>query len=244
MWWRLQIWPQARAEVVRGDRLADRADVVALALDREQHGAPDRGRIDLLAVQLELAERQAMLLEHSPHRLYVKLRGQIEHGEIFVVERLGRRRLFHVISAWACAMSLMRLHVALEVHAHEGGELDEARIDPAARAGVAHAGTVGDQVVLEPVDRLRLGQLVDLGRIDPGVDRPGHQGHAARLRRIAVLRHHGGGGEHGDAGLAHRDDMRARAHRLQEFDDVLDIFVEAEPPSASGTSRALCQSVM
>ena len=36
------------AQVVRRERLADRADVVALALDREERGAPDRRRLDRL----------------------------------------------------------------------------------------------------------------------------------------------------------------------------------------------------
>ena len=55
----LAIGPQAGAEIVRGRGLADRADVVALAFDREQHGAPDRPRLDRLALPFELAERQA-----------------------------------------------------------------------------------------------------------------------------------------------------------------------------------------
>ena len=42
----LQVGPQARAELVRGDGLADGADVVALALHRQQRGAADRARVD------------------------------------------------------------------------------------------------------------------------------------------------------------------------------------------------------
>src|SRR5271169_3717008 len=53
----LEIGPQLAAQVVRGDRLADGADVVALALDRQQHGLADRARIDLLAVPFQFAER-------------------------------------------------------------------------------------------------------------------------------------------------------------------------------------------
>ena len=43
----LAIGPQLAAQVVRGDGLAHRADVVFLALDREQHGLADCGRLDL-----------------------------------------------------------------------------------------------------------------------------------------------------------------------------------------------------
>ena len=38
----LEIGAQLAAQVVRSHRLADGANVVALALDGEQHGAPDR----------------------------------------------------------------------------------------------------------------------------------------------------------------------------------------------------------
>src|SRR5262249_30882836 len=41
----LEIGAQPGAEVVGGRGLADRADVVALAFDGEQHGAPDRLRL-------------------------------------------------------------------------------------------------------------------------------------------------------------------------------------------------------
>ena len=39
---------QRAAEFVRGSRLAERADVVAAALDRQQRRAADRARIDLV----------------------------------------------------------------------------------------------------------------------------------------------------------------------------------------------------
>src|SRR6202042_2002900 len=53
----LEIGAELAAQVVRRHRLADSANIVALAFDGEQHGTPDRGRIDLVAVPLQLAER-------------------------------------------------------------------------------------------------------------------------------------------------------------------------------------------
>jgi hypothetical protein len=76
-------------------------------------------------------------------------------------------------------------HVALEVHAHEPGHLEEARVDPPQRPGVAQ-GHGGDHVLLEPFERLGVGQLVDLGGVDPGVDRTGHEGEALRLGRVVA----------------------------------------------------------
>ena len=75
---------------MRRHGLADRADVVALALDGQEHRPADRARIDLPAAKHHLAERQPVFLEHPLHGFEIKFRRQIEHGEIFVVERLGR----------------------------------------------------------------------------------------------------------------------------------------------------------
>ena len=85
-----------------------------------------------------------------------------------------------------------------------------------------------DQIGLEPLDRVLHRQLIDLGRVDPRVDRPGHQGHAARLAGIARLRHQRDRGQHRDRRLAHRDDMCALADRLEELDDIIDVVVEVE----------------
>src|SRR5579883_2506814 len=69
----LEVGAQADAEVVRRDRLADRADVVLLALDGEQHGAPDRLRLDPLAAEPQRAARQRVVLEDEAHGLQVEL---------------------------------------------------------------------------------------------------------------------------------------------------------------------------
>ncbi len=127
----------------------------------------------------------------------------------------------------------MAVHVPRGVHRHERRDLHEAGIDPPPGAGMA-ARHGGDQVLLEPVDRAGRGELVDLGRVDPGVDRAGHQGHARRMRRVAALGHHGGGRQRLHAGLAHRHHVGARAHRLEELHQVGDVVVE---PEAAGAHR-------
>src|SRR5262245_4244825 len=63
----LEIGAQARAHLLRRQRLADRADVVALAFDREQHGAADRARLDLVAAPCQRPKGERMLLEDEPH---------------------------------------------------------------------------------------------------------------------------------------------------------------------------------
>ena len=45
------------------------------------------------ALYCSVAARQRVLLEHQPHRLEIEFRGQVEHGEILVVEILRDLRL-------------------------------------------------------------------------------------------------------------------------------------------------------
>src|SRR5262249_11255354 len=77
---------QAAAEIVRGHRLPDGADVVALALDSEQRGAADRLGANAPVTPPQLALGQQMVLKHALHRLEVELGGEVEHGKVLVVE--------------------------------------------------------------------------------------------------------------------------------------------------------------
>src|SRR5262245_56172338 len=119
----LEIGPQPRAQLVRGRGLADGADIVALAFDREQHGALDGARLDPLAAIFEPARRQNVLLEHEAHGLEIEFSGQVEHREILVVERLGHLRLLVFALRQIVVELAMRLEMALDVHAHESGKL-------------------------------------------------------------------------------------------------------------------------
>ncbi len=56
-----QIGPDLAAQLLRRERLADGADIVLLALDREQRRAPDRPRIDQPATDAQPPQRQIML---------------------------------------------------------------------------------------------------------------------------------------------------------------------------------------
>ena len=52
----------------------------------QQRRAPDRARIDGAPANVELAERQRVLLEHEAHRFQEELRRQVGDGELFLVE--------------------------------------------------------------------------------------------------------------------------------------------------------------
>src|SRR5207302_5318705 len=55
----------AGAEIVRGDGLADRANVVILALDGHQRGLLDRLRLDRVAMHPEMPEWQVMVVKDA-----------------------------------------------------------------------------------------------------------------------------------------------------------------------------------
>ena len=93
---------------------------------------------------------------------------------------------------------------------------------------------MGDQIPLEPIDRPSKGQLVGLGRADPRIDRPRHQGHAAGLRWIAVFRHQRRGGEDGNAGLADGDDVGPGPHHPQEFNQMVNEGAKIEAARGEG----------
>ena len=121
----------------------------------------------------------------------------------------------------------MSVDVAIEIHRHEAGKLQETRIDlaPETRIGQRH----GVQAVLaEPVDAARLGELVDLGRAPPRVDRAAHERHAGGRIRIRVRFHHGGGDDQRHRGLTDPERMHARTEVVQNLDQVVDVVVQAE----------------
>ena len=115
----------------------------------------------------------------------------------------------------------------LGVQAHEGGQLQEAGIDPSSRADLA-LGHQADHLLAEPFDGLGGREFVDLGGGDARVDRPGHERHAGGLGGILARRHDRHRRQRRDRGLAHRDDMRIRPQKLQERDDIGGEVVEGE----------------
>jgi len=113
----------------------------------------------------------------------------------------------------------------------KAAELHETRIDPA-HVALVRQWHGADQVLFEPCDRLAGGQHIDTGRIDPAIDRAGHQRQAARLGRVVVLGHQRGGRERGHAGLAYGHHMGAGADGADAAHHVIDVVVESEPAFA------------
>ena len=69
--------------------------------------------------------------------------------------------------------------MAIHIHGHEAGQLQEARIDIAHEAGVWQ-WHFDDAVFTEPFRAAAFGNAVDFRRAFPGVDRATHQDHGRR----------------------------------------------------------------
>ena len=122
---------------------------------------------------------------------------------------------------------LVRLDMAVEIHADEAVELQEARIDVAHEAGIRKRH-LGDDVAAEPVDAALFGERIDGGRIDPRIDRSAHQDHGGRHIGIVVRLHERDRGHDRHRRLADRDHMGVAAERVQDRDQVVDVIVEIE----------------
>ena len=186
--------------------------------------------------------RQPVLLEHPLHGLQIELGAEIEHREILVVEILGDLRLVEFAQPKVVVELAMRLDVAIDVHAHERGKLHEARIDLAERAadsGTAPARSGSSRTSRSAWNCASSFTLVGLTRVSIG---PAIKVMLRGCAGLPALRHHRDGHQHRDAGLADREHMGALADHLEELDQVLDIFVEAEPAVPSARRRACCAS--
>ena len=185
------------------------------------------GRVDPFAPPHELPGGELVLLEDAADRLQVELRGHVHDRAVLVVEVLrggGRRR---VPGDEVAVEPGVRGQVPLRVHRHERRQLRDAGIDAPAGAGVPARDRV-DQPALEEGERLGGGPLVDAVRVHPGVDRPGHEGHAARLGDVVPRGEQGDRRQHGDGGLTDRHDVGVRSELAERLDDVLDVLVEPE----------------
>ena len=153
-----------------GDGLAGGGDVVEFAFDGHERGAFDGVGVNLLAADHHLALGQAVFLEEGLDGLQVVGGGHVHDGEVFVVEAAVGGGAVVVALDEVVEHALMRFDVALGVHGHEGGELEEAGVDAAEGAGVP-VGDGGDDMLLEPGDRVLGGELGDGGGRGAGVDR-------------------------------------------------------------------------
>ena len=90
-------------------------------------------RIDRLAAMGHLALRQRVLDENRIDGLQVELRRQVHHRQILVIEVAVLVDQVAVALHQIAEQVLMGVHVAVEVHADEAVELQEARIDVAHR---------------------------------------------------------------------------------------------------------------
>ena len=122
---------------------------------------------------------------------------------------------------------LLRLHVPVEVHGHEAGQLQEARIDLPSPTR-ARPGHVGDDVAAEPIGAALLGKRVDHRAVGARVDGTAGQHERQRYGGIVFRLHQRRGGQHRHGRLAHGKHMHVAAEEAEHADHGVDVVVEIE----------------
>ncbi len=129
-----------------------------------------------------------MALEYHVDRLEIEFGRHVAHRAIFVVKFLG------LVGALAVAIDQMFEHLPMahhmiaEIHRHEAGELQKARIDAAARPRII--GRHGrNHIFLEPGVRPSHRMVVHRGRRLARVDRPAHHRQRPGPAFMPVRRH-------------------------------------------------------
>ncbi len=168
-----------------------------------------------------------MLLEHVLDGLQVEFLGQIHHREILVIEFAVTVRTVAIAGHHVLEEVPVGVHMALEIHVDEAGQLQEARIDPAHGARI-HRRHGLDQIIPEPLIGAFLGQLVRHGRRFARIDGRPHESHGGGACGILVLSHQGDGGQGRRAGLTHRDHVRVRAQRRDHLAHIEHIVIKIE----------------
>src|SRR5262245_889955 len=176
------------AQRVRRLGLADARDIVVLPFHRHQSHALDSTWFDGTAAMGHFTLRQCLADEPRADRLQIATSLQIHHSQIFVVELTMFLRGIAVAFDQVQEQIVMRLDMAVEVHAHEAVQLQKARIDVTHHARMRERH-LGDDVITEPVEPAPFGQIVHSVGIDSRVNRPAHQHHRMRYIRVVVSFH-------------------------------------------------------
>ena len=128
---------------------------------------------------------------------------------------------------------LERLDVPVRVHADEGGELQESRIDHAADALVLEAHAL-DHRLFELAHGHTASEVGHIRGRGVGVDRAADQGQRARLRIRVDLGQVGGRGQRQRRGLTHGDHVGVGPEVAHEVHQVEGVILNVELAAANG----------
>src|SRR5690606_11232156 len=134
-------------------------DVVILTFDSEKSDIADRSRLDRSSAMDHLSLGQSVAHKDGIYGLQVELGGQIHDRQIFVIELAMPFGSVSIVADEIHEEILVRRDMALKIHAHEAGKLQETWIDlPAdARQRPRH---LHDDIVPEPIGALGFRQQI------------------------------------------------------------------------------------
>ena len=223
----LHAFGQAGEEIERGHALAGGGDIVLAAFHRFHRHVGDGAEIDGPAPQGEGIAGDLAVLEDALDGGEVEFGRHVHHREIFVVEAVVAVMIAGLALGHAQDLLGEGAGVTLGIHGHEGGELEEARIDHPPHAAVFEADALDR-------DFGQLGHVHPLAEIGDvrwrgiGIDGAADQGEGEGLGGGILGREMGGGGERQRHRLADGDHMGIGAEVAHEIGKVEGVILDVE----------------
>ena len=185
-------WFDVAAQTMCGCSLTRTGNVVQFAFNRQHGSGADvlRAHQFVFAVQVfnvPSAVHQAVVLENCLDGFQIVISVHVEHSVVLVIELAVRFCAGIVALDQVFEVIVMACGMAIRVHGHEAGVLQETRVDTTSGAWKV-TGHFVNHIVFEPLETLVGGQII-------------HR--SGRLARIDGATHHGHGQGSGFAARCH-----------------------------------------
>ena len=213
--------------------LAHARDIILGTLDDEKFTILNIPRFHGYPTDHHLPLREGELVEYLTHRFQVELLIHIENGIVLIVEFLVFRNGILVLLPHIVPVAGVRLEVGFRVHGYEGEQLKESWVYPSPLPSVTCRNGV-NKVPREPGDGFLKGVLTHIRGGFPRINGAGHQGKGGGYL-LSCARHEGDGGENGNGGLAHGENMDGITPKdLNELPHVTGIGIQPEGTRGEG----------
>ena len=171
----------AAAQTMCGCGLTRTRNVIQLAFHRQHGRGADVLRAHQFVFTLKVfnvpsAVHQTVVLENCLDGFQIVISVHVEHSVVLVIELAVRFGAGVIAFDQVFEVIVMACGMAIGVHGHEAGVLQETRIDATSCAWKV-AGHFVNHIVFEPLETLVGGQVVHGGGRLARIDRATHHGH-------------------------------------------------------------------
>ena len=177
-------WFDVAAQTMCGCSLTRTGYVVQLALNGQHGGAGDVLWANQFVFALEVFNvpstvHQTVVLENCLDGFQIVISVHVEHSVVLVIELSVRFCAGVVALDQVFEVIVMACGMAIRVHGHEAGVLQETRVDTTSGAWKV-TGHFVNHIVFEPFETLVGGQIIHRGGRLARIDRAAHHGHGQR----------------------------------------------------------------